>query len=90
MKKILTVTFTLFALTTTLPALAKDPKIDSNTSGISDTVLISSAALSAIGSGAKEPLNISGNSNQLIIEGSNGISCNIPVTNGKINGVNCK
>ncbi|XXQ67493.1 hypothetical protein ACKLNO_07630 [Neisseriaceae bacterium B1] len=89
MNKILTTTFASITLICTLPALAKEPKIDSNTSGVSGAV-VNNAAAAAIGSGAKEPLTISGSSSQLVITGSNGTSCKIPLNNGKINGVSCK
>lgn len=89
MNKILGFTFASITLACTLPALAKEPKIESNTSGVSGA-LVDNAAAAAIGSGAKEPLTISGNSSQLIITGSNGTSCKIPIADGKINGVSCK
>lgn len=66
-------------------ALAKDPAISANTSGINDTKLINNVAVSAIASGAKEPITISsqnnGDNRQIIVTGSNGTTCHIPISN---------
>lgn len=73
-----------------LPAFAKDPVISNNTSGITDDKLINSIAAASIGSGVKEPLNISGNANQLVISGSNSTVCQVPLANGNMKGISCK
>ncbi|MBR6877699.1 MAG: hypothetical protein IKN18_06450 [Neisseriaceae bacterium] len=82
--------FTAFAFLVAIPAMAKDPVISSNTSGISDDKLINSVAAASIGSGVKEPLKISGNANQLSISGSNKTVCTVPLANGKMKGISCK
>lgn len=71
----------LSILMTSTSALAKEPAIASNTSGITDSKFINNVAVSAIASGAKEPINISANGNrQIIVTGSNGTTCNIPIS----------
>ncbi|MDO4434493.1 MAG: hypothetical protein Q4B82_07945 [Alysiella sp.] len=93
----LTTAASLALLLLALPVAAKEPQIANNTSGFSDANLITSAAASAIGSGAKEPLNISaenaGGKSQLIIQGSNGITCKVPLSAGstpQMQGISCK
>lgn len=90
MNKLLNGTFTAITLAVALPALAKAPEISGNTSGINDAILINNVAAAAIGSGAKEPIAIGGNISQLVITGSNGTTCTIPLDNGKMKGISCK
>lgn len=84
--------FALFAMTIAASALAKEPEIASNSSSINQP-LLNSIAASAIGAGAKEPLDISQNGNQVIVQGSNGTACRIKISEGnppKMLGVSCK
>lgn len=83
----------LTALAVSLPALAKDPQIASNTSSITTQPLLNSIASSAIGAGAKEPLDISQSGNSVSVKGSNGTTCQIKIAEGnppKMMGINCK
>lgn len=84
--------FALFAMTIAASALAKEPQIASNSSSIQQP-LLNSIAASAIGAGVKEPLAISQNGNQVIVQGSTGTVCNVKVSEGnppKMLGVSCK
>ena len=78
-------------------AMAKDPTIASNSSGVKDAGFINSMASAASGMGAKEPLEISesndGGKRVLVVAGSNGTTCRVPVSDGnspKMMGINCK
>ena len=78
-------------------AMAKDLAITSNSSSVKDADFINSMASAANGMGAKEPLTISesndGGKRVLVVAGSNGTTCRVPVSDGnppKIMGINCK
>ena len=74
----------------------REPKIDSNTSGISDSEFISNIAGASVGMGAKEPLSISASRNGgklvVVVTGSNGTSCKIPTSGNppQMQGINCQ
>ncbi|WII93115.1 hypothetical protein QEO94_10920 [Kingella negevensis] len=92
MKKALFVLLTASALFAN--AADKEPQIQSNSSSVTDNAFINSIAAASIGMGAKEPLAISetqANGKQtLIVSGSNGITCRIPVANNHMTGISCK
>lgn len=91
MNQSLTAIFASIALFASVAAMAKDPEIASNSSGVEDAKLINSIAAAAKGSGVTEPLNISGNSSQLVVTGSNGTRCEVPLIDGKMKkGIRCK
>ena len=76
-------------------AAAKEPNIASNQSSIQDAGLINNIASSAIAMGAAEPVNISetqsGGKRIIVVSGSNGIRCNVPVSDkNAMVGINCK
>lgn len=78
-------------------AMAKEPQISSNTSGIDDADFLTNITNASVGMGAAEPLSISSTQNGgklvVVVTGSNGTSCKIPTSNGnppQMQGINCK
>lgn len=89
MKKFSAIVFTTMLLAST-NVLAKDIKIESNTSGL-DEAKAQTIAKTATSMGVKEPVSLQKQGNNVVVSGASATTCTVKVSaNGTIAGVSCK